>query len=264
MRIFFAPEYPEGEYFSLALLIHQLGYSVTRSPEDDFDVGFLWQDSTHVEPPSFFREIRRSKPVLNLACVDISKRRVEQAFQQVFGYGSFVDPATYDGRYVRKSDENAVGGGAVMDRPEAEPRDGWVYQRLVDSACDGVQVEYRTPVVLGEIPVVNVWRQEAPRGPLDGRKWLETTSVQTGEIYSPQESQLILEFCAEIGLDFGEVDVLRSREDGRLYVLDANKTPAGYGMLNRVRWRPEDKQRSLDALARCLDRKLRALLADDG
>ena len=34
-------------------------------------------------------------------------------------------------------------------------------------------------------------------------------------------------FCREIGLEWGGVDVLRDRNDGKLYIVDANKTDMG-------------------------------------
>ena len=34
-------------------------------------------------------------------------------------------------------------------------------------------------------------------------------------------------FTREIGLDWGGVDVLRDRSDGKLYIVDANKTDMG-------------------------------------
>lgn len=259
MKLFFAPEYPDREYFSLALMIHQLGYTVTLSPEDDFDIGVLWEDATHVRPPAIFTQIAAHKPVINLGCTDISKRRVEAAFHKVFGYGSFVDPSTFRGRCVEKPDENAIAGGTVIDCP-AQPRDGFVYQQLVDGGDERVQVEYRTPIILGMIPLVNVWRQETYQQTMARRKWLGTTTKDTAEVFSAEECRLILAFCAEMGFDFGEVDILRSRDDGKLYILDANKTPAGYGIRNRVQWDPEVRKQTIVSLAACLERRLRALL----
>ena len=32
-------------------------------------------------------------------------------------------------------------------------------------------------------------------------------------------------FCAAMGLDYGKLDIIRDREDQRLYILDANTTP---------------------------------------
>lgn len=123
MKVFFAPDYPDKEFYSLAAIFHHLDYLVTESPDDHFDFAMLWQDSTHVEVPPILQEVARYKPVLNLHCTDISKNRVEKAFRSIFGYGSFIDPTAYYGQCIEKTDENAR-GGALIDCPIASPRDG--------------------------------------------------------------------------------------------------------------------------------------------
>jgi hypothetical protein len=261
MRFLFLPNHPEREYYSLVAIFKHMDFTATKSPNDDFDAAFLWQDTTHVVPPPILFDVARSKPVLNLGCTDISKNRVEQVFREVFGYGTFIDPTRHHGRCIMKSDENAVSWGSVVQGPLEAPQEGCVYQIFIDNEHDGIQIEYRTPVILGTIPEVKLWRREVVRGPLNQRAWLDTTAVDASEVYTPAERELILEFSRRMGLDFGELDVLRSREDGRLYILDVNKTPSDYGMLNRCRWQPEHKRRSLTNLAGCLDRELRAALA---
>jgi hypothetical protein len=67
-----------------------------------------------------------------------------------------------------------------------------------------------------------------------------------------------------MGLDLGELDVLRSPEDGRLYVLDVNKTPSDYGLRNRVQWPPGHRKPSIARIAACLDARLRALVGAEG
>ena len=260
MKILFGPDYPDKEFYSLALIIHQLGWTVTSDPSSDFDFAMVWSDQTWVEPPAFFPAVALSKPVLNLRCTDISKSRLEQVFEEVFGYGSFIDPTRDTGRCVEKSEENAVGGGRVVDCPLPRRELGRVYQRLIDSEQDGVQIEYRTPVILGEIPLVKVWHREPPRGPVHERRWLGTFPTETGRVFTDDECRRILELAARLGMDYGELDILRCKHSGRLYVIDANKTPSGYGMRNRVNWKPEDKRRSLARLAECLSRRVRALL----
>ncbi len=42
---------------------------------------------------------------------------------------------------------------------------------------------------------------------------------------SGQEISNLLQFCQLMGMDYGELDVLRDRQDGRIYVVDANSTP---------------------------------------
>ena len=45
------------------------------------------------------------------------------------------------------------------------------------------------------------------------------------EAFSANDISRILTFCERLGLDFGELDILPDRAEGRLYILDANKTP---------------------------------------
>jgi hypothetical protein len=47
------------------------------------------------------------------------------------------------------------------------------------------------------------------------------------EALSAEEIRNIRKFARSIGLDYGELDVLRDRDDGRTYIVDANKTPTG-------------------------------------
>ena len=41
------------------------------------------------------------------------------------------------------------------------------------------------------------------------------------------ELKKVCQFCERMGLDYGEVDILRDNTDGRIYIVDANNTPAG-------------------------------------
>lgn len=44
-------------------------------------------------------------------------------------------------------------------------------------------------------------------------------------MFADAEQGALLEFCARIGLDYGELDVLRDNDSGTIYVVDANRTP---------------------------------------
>ena len=47
------------------------------------------------------------------------------------------------------------------------------------------------------------------------------------ELSGSSKKEKILLFCRRMGLDYGELDMLRDREDGRLYIVDVNNTPFG-------------------------------------
>ncbi len=190
--------------------------------------------------------IKGANPVrtINLRCTDISKTTVSRAFEQVFGYGIELDPTTHRGPIVVKSDANARHDGKVIEAPVArvDIDPGCVYQRLVDNERPGGLVEdIRVPVVGTMVPFVYLKYK-----PLETRFLVENRFVQLREcrdVFSGDEVERILEVCRRLGLDCGELDVVRDRATSRLYILDVNKTPWGptnhLGLLDcyRAMWR---------------------------
>jgi phage terminase large subunit-like protein len=51
--------------------------------------------------------------------------------------------------------------------------------------------------------------------------------VKPADVFSETEIALIRRFTQELKMDWGGVDVLRNRQDGRIYIVDANKTDMG-------------------------------------
>jgi hypothetical protein len=262
VRILFAPDYPDREMYALSAIMHRLDYTATRRVEDAFDAAMLWRDATAIQAPAKLEAVAARAPVLNLRCLDIGKTRVEAKFRAVFGYDSLVDPRIYEGLCIRKANENARRLDTVVKCPIEEPDSTFVYQKLIDATVDGVQIEYRVPVILGEIPVVYRVGTDLPGdGPLKTRRRLPPQPIEPEAVFDAGERRRLLDFAARMGLDVGDLDVLRARADGRLYVLDANRTPAGFGMLNPFNWRMDERARALDALAESFDRRLRAHIA---
>jgi hypothetical protein len=117
---------------------------------------------------------------------------------------------------------------------------------VAESTCE----DLRAPVFGGEIPFVYVVRK-----PLASRfdDIDATWPVETHEVFSPDEVASILQFCRQMGLDYAELDVLRDRSDGRIYIVDANPTA----------WSPEaissqDFEAALERMAGAFDRMARA------
>lgn len=260
MQLFCAPHYPDKEPYALAVILHYLDYAVTLSAEQHFDAAVLWEDETFLQVPPVLHEIAERKPVLNIGCVDISKRRVEKALNKIFGLSTFVDPTKYQGKCIKKPDGNAVRHGFVVDCPQPSIEEDWVYQRLIETRRNGLQVEYRTPVILGEIPLVYVSERDYPTSDIRDCKRHTLTPVPTENVFNANEVANILAFSNEIGMDMGELDIMRSTEDGGVYIIDANKTAAGFGLENRANWSPGDRKRVIGILAEVFEKNLKALI----
>lgn len=174
---------------------------------------------------------------LNANCTDISKAKVQQVFAQVFGYALAIDPTRFTGLAVEKSDENGAHDGKVVQCPS--PRQpGKVYERLLVNTDNGTTVlDYRSPTVGGQVPLVYI--KERPIKQRFANFNSRVRLVTPASIYSPEELQLLTQFTKKMGLDFGGLDVLRNREDGRIYVVDVNKTdmgpPTSLGFLDQLK-----------------------------
>jgi hypothetical protein len=123
-----------------------------------------------------------------------------------------------------------------------------VYQELVNNLLSpGLLQETRLTYADGILP--SCWLKVIPiqmrfkSTPLTQRLALPTASFFTNE-----ELEKIRGLVIAMGLDYGELDIVRDRDDGRVYVLDVNKTPAG----NFVKLPQGELQKFRDAQAEAL------------
>ncbi len=208
---------------------------------EDADVVMFFEDATW--------SMRHPTPAgakgLNFACNDISKSRVASVFEAVFGYPLTIDPTTHRGLAVEKSEINSMHDGRIVDCP-CEPKEGSVYQRLVDTS-DGLNItDLRTPCVDG-VPIL-VWQKERPAARVFSVHNRLVRLRRPDQIFSAAEIVAIRTFCAHFGLDWGGLDILRDRTDQRIYIVDVNKTDVGPIIALRL-W---DKLRSISRLAEAL------------
>ena len=224
--VLFYPDVPK--LGSVAFFLSSaLGYRITNDPRVDVDAVVFYHDAT-VSDARSPAEIVSGRRAVNAGCRDIRKTHVQDVFARVFGYPLAVDPLTFTGPMVEKSDDNATKDARIVNgplRPE-QVRDGYVYQRRVDARVDGGWIEeMRIPVYGDAISVVSVRRQPAG-GPLIARA-SRTDVVEPEEALSPEEIDRVVAFARELRMDFGAMDAMRDARDGRLYILDANTTPNG-------------------------------------
>ena len=204
----------------------RLGYRLTQDPTEAADVIINWEDCSFRGTYGMLEERSRRQRILNLGCKDISKRRVEELHREVFGYGLAVDPLRHRGPCVKKSNLNAAHDGMIIQCPIDTVENAFVYQKVIDNRFDEQHVEdIRIPVFGEIIPFCYLKRRPIETRFSNENRIAHLCDVDT--VLSQQEVQLILELCRRIGLDYGELDVLRHKPDGQLYVVDVNNTPWG-------------------------------------
>ena len=163
--------------------------------------------------------------LVNFGCKDISKSNVAAAFERAAGYSLSVDPRTYTGTMVEKSEKNACHDGRVLEGP-IEPLADKTYQVLVDNEIPGGLIEDLRCCICGGAPAI-VFRKRRPIG----RRFLNENAevlLDTPENgYTDDEIRVISRFAEQIGLEWGGVDVLRDNASGKIYIVEENKTDMG-------------------------------------
>ncbi|MBA3404630.1 MAG: hypothetical protein H0U13_08110 [Gemmatimonadaceae bacterium] len=166
---------------------------------------------------------------INAGCKDISKQHVGRVFENVFGYPLDVDPRTYPGPIVRKANANASHDGKLIEGPVSEAeyhrdRHEFVYCVHIDNIRDDVATDFRlmwfghlSPMLHRKERLVSARFSRGARA-----AFLEPVATH----FSASEIDAIGTLCREFGLDYGELDCLRDKGSGRIYVVDINKTPA--------------------------------------
>ena len=221
-RLAFYPQ-PSGPWYNAWLASRMGGIEISKDPKAA-DVVFVFDDSTASETGAKLEPVLKAKAI-NHRIDDISKKRVAKIFQNVFGYGVEIDPLNYHGKAVQKSDLNGLHDGELVMCPLTPDviKPDCVYQKLIDSTHDGPRSEdLRMAYAGGEIAVVfHKYKLIEKRFSTD---YDHVDVWDADKAFSKDEQVKLIEFCEAMGLDFGAVDVMRDKHDGRIYVVDVNKT----------------------------------------
>jgi hypothetical protein len=221
--IAFTPERARPWYLIWAVS-RLAGARFTRDA-NDADVVMHFEDKT-VSPNGAPLRLKPGAKLINFDCADVSKSRVAAVFEEAFGYPLALDPRTHAGEAVEKSEVNGAHDGRIVHCP-MQPLPGRVYQRVIDNR--GLDLNHvddlRTCTVDGTPVVVFIKRR-----PLAKRFQNTNSEVlmrAPEQMFSDDEIGKISAFMRGMGMNWGAVDVLRNRDDGKLYIVDANKTDMG-------------------------------------
>lgn len=192
------------------------------------DLIIKWKDGTHHELPrkSLQKITATGKPCINLHCTNISKKHVDEIFTKVFGYSTQVNPLTHTGHCVKKSDRNAAHDGHIITCPVATTDPDCIYQLVLDNEVPdkNLVMDIRTPVFGNTIPYV--WLTYRPINSRFAFAFTQRERVKATSIFSGDEIANIITFCQQLGMDYGELDIIRHRENQKIYIVDANNTPS--------------------------------------
>jgi hypothetical protein len=219
-KILFYPE-PPVRHTVIFKIIQNLNLDIVHTLGDIYDVGIYWEDTT-------FRSgiVKwRTDHIINKHSIDISKRYLGECYTEVFGRVLNIDPQKRIGSYLRKSNLNAVKDGQVIVCPVIN-NERYVYQVLINNIAESnTAVDFRVPIFGETIPIV--FRKTRTLNKRFSDDFDEAKICETFSIFTTEEIKSILRFCKEVGLDYGELDILRDQDSNSIFIVDANNTPWG-------------------------------------
>lgn len=219
-KILFYPQLP-GWKTAIHQILMNLGVGLTDNPSDNFTMAIFWEDKTFRRKRGKLEELNGTK-VINYHCTDISKEKVEEVFEQAFGYSLRVAPDSTN-YILRKSNYNGMHDGKIIQGPVLEEEEGFVYEKLLDNqVAPSVFQDLRIGYFNGIIPLVSPrYHNKNDRF----GKIIKATIEKVEDYLSDEEVKLIRRFCTNLGFEYGDLDLIRDRNDQRLYIVDANPTP---------------------------------------
>jgi hypothetical protein len=224
-HVLFYPDLPKPGTV-IVKVCNRLGILPTNDLGSKYVAVFKWKDATFSAAGGELLTLAEGTRVINLCCADISKAFVHRVFAQVFGYQLEVDPLTHHGRCVSKSDRNARHDGCIIDCPIQHREAGRVYMRLINNLFDsGTVYDLRVPIIGDDVPFVYIKKRS-----LEDRFSNENLDVairEPNEVFTAFELQRLLSMVRSVGMDYGEIDVLRDHDSRAIYVVDVNNTPFG-------------------------------------
>ena len=251
-KISFFPRKPRS-YYAIWPVCQLADVKIVDDPEEA-DLHFYFEDREFLTAP---RLAPTGKPAFNVGCFDIRKSVVARVFEEIFGYDLKVDPLTHQGIAVEKSELNGKHDGRMIVCPVATPLPGHVYQRIVENTFDGAEhVDIRTPIVGGRTtPYVFLKKRSRAKRFTNDNHRVDLAPIAA--MLSKDEQEKIAAFAAAMHLDFGGLDVLRDRHDGRIYIVDANKTDMGPPAAMKYQDKLAAMRALAEAFASVIDDKLK-------
>ena len=234
-RVLFYPDYPKTLFVIYKLFLF-LGYKITSDPSKQCDIVVKWRNSMdgnpYLPPEPVLEKIAQNNPdikFLNMECNDVTKVNVNRVFELTFNYSLSIDPTKYIGKAVMKSDWNGLHVGEVLDCPTPNKKDGFVYQKLINNEIEnGLVEDVRVPIFNNNIPFVYLkYRPLATRLVDRSHSNKKALISETENKLTKEEISKVIEFSKNMGMEYGEVDVLRDKNDGKIYIVDVNNNPSG-------------------------------------
>ena len=228
LRVYIYGNYPHFQKSTTYYMLRKAGVEISNKLIGKFDMGIYWDPRMDInkQTPKLKQNGKKIK-LINLFLVDTAKEFVATSFDKHFGYGYHVDPTKFNGYCISKHNGNGTKSCFFLKCPinATDIFKDHSYQQIIDytdKRDPNTLYELRVPIVGGIIPCILFKTRN--RGLRFTSKNRSIQIVSPLKYLTEQECHKIITYCRYIGLELGEIDILRSQEDGKIYIIDVNNT----------------------------------------
>jgi len=240
LKFYIYGNYPHFEKATAYFMLRKAGADFVNKFDRNADIGWFWDSQIKLDKKTdkmfdFTKQMR----FLNFFLKDTSKDFVAKSMEEHFGYTFKINPNTFNGYCIAKHNGNGTKSCFFLKCPinADEVFHDHCYQKIINysSKSDSSTLyELRIPIFKNIIPFAFFKKRNKGLRFTSKNKLMEI--VPATAHLSEQECQDIIMYCKKIGLEYGEIDILRSDEDGKIYIIDVNNTP----------WWPPNKLGDID------------------
>ncbi len=207
------PAVPDAEHYKTRVFLDYLGHEAVRHGPKRPDAR-LWISNL----PR--RDSRRREWDINGRMISSSKFTVSDCQEKAFGYGYKLDPRTYHGIALAKWHWHSRQHRLIQCPSDGEK------ETFFSELLEGPEARI---AVFGKELVCTFTRRERDRDGVPNERRVDGSSrhdIPWQDVCSKTEREKLLAFCQLIGMDYGEMDVIRHTKDGRFCVVDCNPGPS--------------------------------------
>lgn len=229
IKVYIHGNYPHFEKATAYFMLRKAGAKFMSNYDKNADIGWFWDSQIKLEKKNDkMFDFTKNLKFINFLLKDTSKEFVATSMENHFGYTFKINPKTFNGYCIAKHNGNGTKSCFFLKCPinADEVFHDHCYQKIINYSCKSdpsTLFELRVPIFKNIIPFV--FFKTRNKGLRFTSKNKSMDILPATAHLSEQECQSIIMYAQKIGLEYGEIDILRSDEDGKIYIIDVNNTP---------------------------------------
>ena len=196
--------------------------------DKNYSLLLMWEPYEHASIPNI------NVKIINKNLKDISKLNLEKVHKEIFGYNLLIEPTKFDGEFISKGNGNKERAPLIPSYKLhkrklklGEVNKNLIYQKNVNNTDDNNNIiDHRAFVFNYKVKYVIKYVVDTKFLTRVGTT-KKKEFVEFEKYFDKSDIIKINRFINKLGVEYGEIDIIRDRNTKKLYLIDVNNTPSG-------------------------------------